>query len=292
MDLSIVIVSWNVCDRLRECLQSIAETTAGTALSWEVFVVDNASTDGSAAMFTAEFPWAHGMSNTENRGFAAACNQAIRRSQGAFVFLLNPDMRVLPGALDEMVRFLREPRNAHVGVAGGRLIDAQGAIVPHIRRFPTLWDQLAILCKVPHVLPRVLDRYLQRDFSYDREARVDSIRGSFFCIRRTCGAALGWLDETYCIWFEEVDFCRRARDAGWEIAYTPTVTCVDYVGQSFRQVALFSKQRMMSRSMQTYFAKHRPWWEWMVIAFLRPPMLAVAWVADRIRVGRRVVRVS
>ncbi|MBI2482573.1 glycosyltransferase family 2 protein [Candidatus Uhrbacteria bacterium] len=292
MDLSIVIVSWNVRDRLRECLQSIATTTSGTALAREVFVVDNASSDGSAELVEEEFPWVRCIRNTENLGFAAACNQAIRESHGTFVLLLNPDMRVLPGTLTGIVQFMREPRNARVGVAGGRLLDAHGVLVPHVRRFPTLRDQLAILLKVPHLVPAVLDHYLQRDFDYEREAQVDSIRGSFFCMQRACMDAIGLLDEDYFIWYEEVDFCRRAIDAGWMVAYTPTVTCVDYVGQSFRQTALFSKQRMMSRSMQTYFAKHRPRWEWMIIAFLRPPLLAAVWCADRMRVGNRAVRVS
>lgn len=281
MDLSIIIVSWNVRDRLRECLASIRASVRNPAFTTVVFVVDNASADGSAAMVAVEFPWVHLMTNAENRGFAAANNQAIRSATGEFVLLLNPDMRVLPGTLEGIVRFMREPRNARAGIAGCRLIDADGAIVPHVRRFPRFLDQFAVLTKLGRLFPSLLDGYLMRDFDYRHEARVDSIRGSFFCMRRKLIEQIGLLDERFFIWFEEVDFCIRARNAGWQVAYTPTVECVDYVGQSFRQVRLFPKQRMFTRSMLQYFWKHRPRWEWFVLAMVRPVVLGAAWIHDQ-----------
>lgn len=200
-----------------------------------------------------------------------------------FFLLLNPDMRVLPGTLEGLVAFLREPRNARVGIAGCHLLDERGATVPHVRRFPRLPDQLAILTKAARVHPHVLDRYLVRDFDYSHEARVDSIRGSFFCIRRKLIEQIGPLDERFFIWFEEVDYCMRARQAGWQVAYTPSVACVDYVGQSFKQVRLYPKQRMFTASMLTYFRKHRPAWEWAALATVRPAVLGAAWVHDAMR---------
>lgn len=288
MDLSIVIVSWNVRDRLRECLRSIFDTIAASPLRIEVFVVDNASHDGSAEMVRDEFPQVMCIANSENLGFARANNQAIRvtREEGRgksvpeFILLLNPDMRVLPGTLEGIVAFMRERRNARVGIAGCRLVNERGELVPHVRRFPTFMDQFVTLTKFSKLVPRLLDRYLVRDFDYSREARVDSIRGSFFCIRRKLIEQLGALDEHFFIWFEEVDFCMRARQAGWQVAYTPVVTCVDYVGQSFTQVKLYPKQRMFSRSMLTYFRKHRHLWEWAVLASVRPLVLGAACVHD------------
>jgi len=291
-DLRIIIVSWNVRDRLRECVRAITDTTAGTHLQYEVFVVDNASQDGSAEMVRREFPQVTCIANAENRGFATANNQAIQAisyqlpatSPPEFFLLLNPDMRVLPGTLERIVAFMREPRNARVGIAGCRLVDERGEIVPHVRRFPTFTDQFATLTKAGKIAPRLLDRYLMRDFDYGREARVDSIRGSFFCIRRAVIEQIGLLDEQFFIWFEEVDFCLRARRAGWQIAYTPIVACVDYVGQSFKQVRVYPKQRMFSASMLTYFRKHRPWREWAALAAVRPFVLALAWVYDKCKV--------
>lgn len=316
MDLSIIIVSWNVKEKLRECLRSVEETAgrpstaasglrSGTkglfpeqanegsaskgALEYEVFVVDNASKDGTVEMVEQEFPWVHVIANDFNAGFAKANNQAIRLSQGRYVLLLNPDMQLFQGTLDGMVKFMDEERNKKVGVAGCWLVDEQGNTVPHVRRFPTLKDQLAILIKVPHLFPRVLDNYMMKDFDYTREARVDSIRGSFFMIRRELLDKIGLLDEGFFIWFEEVDFCKRAIEAGFEVAYTPSVKCVDYVGQSFKQVRLYPKQKIMTRSMVYYFRKHRSWWEAEILDWLRPLALAAAWVGDKLHVQAKRV---
>ncbi len=281
MDLSIVIVSWNVKDKLRECLKSVKEYAGDIA--YEVFVVDNASKDGTVEIVEKEFPWVHVIANNENFGFAKANNQAIRLSQGRYVLLLNPDMRAFEGTLPGMVQFMDEERNAKVGVAGCRLVSEKGETVPHVRRFPQLSDQIAIMLKVPHLFPKVLDHYMMKDFDYSKEAHVDSIRGSFFMIRRELLDKIGMLDEGFFIWFEEVDFCKRTIEAGYEIAYTPQVKAVDYVGQSFKQMRLYPKQKMFTRSMVTYFQKHSPWWQWRILWLLRPAALAVAWVGDLVR---------
>ncbi len=332
MQISIVIVSWNVKEKLRECLRSVEETTNHNAPQppspglrppspagrgegegqrgggVEVFVVDNDSKDGTVQMIEKEFPSVHVIVNNFNAGFAKANNQAVRLSQGGYVLLLNPDMRVFPGTLEGMVKFMDEPRNAKVGVAGCYLVspspqpspagrgglsvssrplgEVQGegfVTVPHVRRFPQLLDQLAIMLKVPHLFPRVLDSYMMPDFDYSKEARVDSIRGSFFMTRREVLNKIGMLDEGFFIWFEEVDFCKRAIAAGYEVAYTPIAKAIDYVGQSFKQVKFYPKQKMFTRSMVYYFKKHAPWWQYRLLWFMRPIALAVAWVGDVLR---------
>ena len=332
MDLSIIIVSWNVKEKLRECLRSVEETCPssglrppspagrgqGEGLSCEVFVVDNDSKDGSVAMVEKEFPSVHVIANNFNAGFAKANNQAIRLSQGRYVLLLNPDMRLLGGGgqaptLQGMVQFMDEPRNAKVGVAGCHLVspknnvipdrdrgsrlnanldsrlrgnDSDWDTVPHVRRFPGFVDQLAIMLKVPHLFPRVLNFYMMPDFDYGKEARVDSIRGSFFMIRREVLNKIGLLDEGFFIWFEEVDFCKRAMEAGFEVAYTPTVRAVDYVGQSFKQVKFYPKQKMFTRSMVYYFKKHAPAWQYGLLWVMRPATLAVVWLGDKVRMTK------
>ncbi len=287
MDLSIVIVNWKVRELVRRLLNSIKEHTSG--IEYEVFVVDNDSRDGSVEMIRSEFPWVKVIANTQNLGFAKACNQGIRESRGEFILLLNPDMLLLPNTLSGMLASMRNPENARVGIAGCHLIDERGKTVPHVRRFPHFSDQLAILLKLPHLFPRVLNRYLMSDFDYSKEARVDSIRGSFFMIRRAVIEKIGPLDEGFFIWFEEVDFCKRAARAGFEVAYTPSVQCIDYVGQSFKQVRLYPKQKMLTRSMIYYFKKHAPAWQWFALFCLRPFALAFVWVADRLRLQARRV---
>jgi len=121
------------------------------------------------------------------------------------------------------------------------------------------------------------------DFDYAKEARVDSIRGSFFMIRRELMDKIGMLDEGFFIWFEEVDFCKRTIEAGYEVAYTPVAKCVDYVGQSFKQMKFYPKQKMFTRSMVYYFKKHAPAWEYCIVWALRPLTLGLVWVRDKIR---------
>lgn len=252
-DLSIITVSWNVKEYLRESLEAVFATAGDVSL--EVFVVDNNSTDGTRDMlreWARREPRLTVLLNNTNVGFARANNQAIEQANGRYVLLLNPDMRVFPDTLANMVRWMdAHPR---VGVSGCHLVTDAGETVPHVRRFPGLKNQLAIVLKIPHLFPRVLDRYLMRDFDYTKEARVDSVRGSFFMIRREA-LRVGLLDERFFIWFEEVDFCKRMRSAGWEVWYTPVTRCVDRVGRSFAQVGVTKRQKMFLQSMYRYFEK-------------------------------------
>lgn len=268
--------------------QSVGARNDG-GFSYEVFVVDNASKDGTVAMVENEFPSVHLIVNNFNAGFAKANNQAIRLSQGRYVLLLNPDMRVFLGTLEDIVRFMDDPVSARVGVAGCHLVSEKGETVPHVRRFPRFFDQLVIMLKVPHLFPRVLDSYMMPNFDYKKEARADSIRGSFFMIRREVLNKIGMLDEGFFIWFEEVDFCKRAIEAGFEVAYTPVVRAVDYVGQSFKQVRLYPKQKMVTRSMLCYFKKHHPWWQYRILWVLRPLALAAVWCGDKLNIQAKRV---
>lgn len=274
MDLSIVIVSWNVKDKLRESLESI---NFGD-LKGEIFVVDNASNDESAEMVRQEFPEIQLIANDSNLGFAKANNQAIRKSQGRYVLLLNPDMRAFRDTFTKLAAWMDSHPKA--GIVGVKLEDQRGGIIPHVRRFPKFLDQFVILTKLSKIFPKILDSYLMRDFDYGKESRVDSIRGSFFAIRREVLDKIGPLDEDYFIWFEEVDYCKKAAEAGFEVWYTPAVRCVDFVGQSFKQIKMFPKQKMFSKSMLTYFKKHGSRWEWTVLAFLRPIILGGVRVND------------
>lgn len=253
IDLSIITVSWNVKKYLCESLEAVFATADDVSL--EVFVVDNNSTDGTRDLlrdWARREPRLTALLNNINVGFARANNQAIELASGRYVLLLNPDMRVFPDTLKNMVQWMdAHPR---VGVAGCHLVNERGETVQHVRRFPGLWNQLAIVLKIPHLFPHVLDRYLMRDFDYTKEARVDSVRGSFFMIRREA-LRVGLLDERFFIWFEEVDFCKRMRSAGWEVWYTPVARCVDRVGRSFAQVARAKKQKMFLESMYRYFEK-------------------------------------
>ena len=226
-------------------------------MSFEVFVVDNNSSDGSVEMVQKEFSQVKLIANVENFGFAKANNQAIQKSLGRYVLLLNPDMRVQAKTLENMVSWM--DGQIDVGVAGCHLVDENGKTVPHVRKFPNLFDQLMIVLKVPHILPSVLNRYLMKDFDYEKPAQVDSIRGSFFMIRRNLIEKIGMLDERYFIWFEEVDYCKQVSNTEYKVMYTPVATCIDFVGQSFNKIGRAKKQGLFRDSMLKYFKKwHDP----------------------------------
>ena len=150
--------------------------------------------------------------------------------------------------------------NQQAAVSSFRLVNEKGETIKHVRRFPSLFDQLMVILKVPHFLPFVLNRYLYSNFNYDKEARVDSVRGAFFLINKKVWQEISnqeWplLDERYFIWFEEVDFCKQVYQNGGEVWYSPAATCLDYIGASFGQVKVNTKQKYFEESMIKYFKK-------------------------------------
>ncbi len=259
MDLSIIIVSWQAKEKLRKNLLSIYSSVAD--FSFEVFVVDNNSSDKSAEMIKDEFPQVKLIANEKNLGFAKACNQAILKSSGENILLLNPDMYLLNNTLKKSLEIAKE--NPDVAVFGIKLKDEKGNIVLQARRFPKLFDQLMIVLKIHHLLPLVLNAYLNKNFDYNKEAEVDSIRGSYFFINKTAWQKISQkelplLDEKYFLWFEEVDFCRQVYENGGKIKYFPEALAIDSIGHSFSQIDTRKKQLYFKESMLTYFKKWHP----------------------------------
>ncbi|MEA2088872.1 MAG: glycosyltransferase family 2 protein [Patescibacteria group bacterium] len=257
MDLSIITVPWNVKNLVRENFKAIYKNTQN--ISFEIFAVDNDSKDGTADMIRKEFPRVNLIVNDYNAGFAKANNQGIKKSSGRYILLLNPDMRVLDGTLEKMVRWM--DKNQKVGISACHLIKKNNETIFHTRFYPTLLDQLVIVLKLPHIFPNILNKYLMKNFDYSKEAEVDSVRGSFFMIRKEVIEKLKGLDERYFIWFEEVDFCKQVKNAGWKVMYTPVASCVDYVGKSFAQVERGITQKYFRDSMLKYFKKWHPGWQ-------------------------------
>lgn len=262
MELSVIIVSWKVKEKLRTNLNALFNSQGD--FKFEVFVIDNNSEDGSAEMIKKEFPQVVLIANDNNRGFAAANNQAIKQAKGNFILLLNPDMQVAPDTLEKSLDWAEH--NPQATVIGCKLISEDGKIIKQVRRFPKILDQLAVTLKLPHIFPAVINKYLCSDFNYEQAAKVDSVRGAFFLINcvnyeKISGKKAPLLDERYFVWFEEVDFCREVHELGGEVWYTPVANCIDYVGQSFKQVKLSRKQQYVGDSLVKYFAKWEPKWQ-------------------------------
>lgn len=263
MDLSIVIVSWNVCDKLKENLSRLF--LSDTGFKFEVFVVDNASHDNTAEMVASDFPQVHLIANKSNLGFSAANNQALRQATGEYVLLLNPDMRPMKSTIDNMLHWMKINRNA--AAAGCRLLDEKGWVVKHVRRFPSVLNQLAIVLKLPYFFPHIIDKYLGVKFDYDYPTPVDTVRGGFLMIKKEVFKSIlpedrfergEFLDERFFVWFEDVDFCRLLKECGKELWYTPAASCIDLVGQSFKQLSRVKAQKLFKSSMLKYFDKWQP----------------------------------
>lgn len=255
MDLSIVTITWNSAEHIVEQIRSVQRGCKN--ISYEQIIVDNGSTDGTVDTVGAIHEFSlRVIENTHNAGFSAANNQGYQESRGEFLLFLNPDTIVQEGSLDMLVDWMR--KHPDVGIAGCKLTNEKGEFneLAKPRRFPTWKDQLAIVLKIPHLFPSVLNRYTYKGFDPEKEQVVDSVRGSFMCVRRELLQKLGWaFDPRYYIWFEDVDLCREAKRHGFKVIYTPIISCVDLVGTSFRKQNLLWKQFQLIRSMVKYFLK-------------------------------------
>ena len=283
MDLSIIIVSWNVKEKLRQCLSHLI--LSQTNFEFEVFVVDNGSLDGSAEMVRTDFPEVKLIENQSNLGFAKANNLAFRQSKGELILLLNPDNFVFPDTIDSWLHWLK--LNRQVSLSGCRLLDKKGDdIKGQVRKFPNLFNQLAVILKLPYLFPGILDHYLCVGFDYDKPLKVETVRGSAMMIKRSAleGALAPdqliqgqLLDERYFVWFEDVDICQAFKRAKEEVWYTSAAHCYDLVGQSFAQLPRLRAQKLFRAAMLSYFKKWKPFWQYWILWLAWPVGIAMTY---------------
>ena len=265
VDLSVVILSWNVRDLLRQCLESIlnsqsssageaGEATLAGPLTTEIIVVDNASTYGSADMVRAEFPGVRIIVNAVNRGYAGGNNDGIAAASGRHVLILNPDTLVLGNALPAMVAYA--DAHSQVGALGPQLLNPDGSVQSSRRRFPTLATALFESTWLQSLAPRgVLSHYYLLDRSDNATQEVDWLVGACLLVRREVIQQVGGLDERFFMYSEELDWCRRIRQAGWQIVYLPSARVVHYIGKSSDQVVA-QRHIYFQSSKVRYFRKH------------------------------------
>jgi len=263
-ELSVVIVSWNVRELLKACLRSLLADLEQASLAAQVWVVDNASTDGTPAMVAEQFPAVHLIASHENRGFAAGNNLALREISNLqspisrYVWLLNPDTEVRSGATAALLTALEAcPRAA---VAGATLLYPDGSLQPSAFRFPGL-VQLAF--DLFHFPPRFYatslnGRYPRRLYEGTAPFRVDHPLGAAMMVRAEVVAQVGLMDEGFTMYCEEIDWCWRMRRAGWQVLCVPTAHVVHHAGQSTAQAPIPSFVNLWTSRARLYARYHGP----------------------------------
>jgi GT2 family glycosyltransferase len=221
--------------------------------------------------------------NNQNAGFAKANNQGIKIATGDYILLLNPDTVMQKGVLENMVDFIEKHNDC--GVSGCKILNPDNSVQPSVRRFPTLFSQLFILLKLHHIFN--LNKYFAKDFDYTVTQAVDQVMGAFFMIPRKTIDSVGLLDEKFYIWFEEVDYCKRASNANMKVYYVSEASIIHYGGMSFKQRLSLEKQKIFNKSLINYFQKHGTKFEVLILKILNPISLFLAWMSDKLSFNRR-----
>lgn len=243
--LSIVLVCWNNKAYLDPCLQSLYK--GNLRYSFDVFVVDNGSTDGSQQMLQEKYPEVRIIQNSGNVGLGKASNQGIEASKGRYILLLNNDTIVNGPSFDAMVKFLEE--NPRTGAVGGKLLNPDGTIQACYNNFPTLWEDFLLNSRIGELIrpgyPAVM--------TGEEIKSVDWLGSACLMVRRSALDEIGLLDEGYFIYGDETDLQYRLKKAGWEIYYLPGATTVHFGGKSMNR---WSRRKMVLRGKILFYQKH------------------------------------
>jgi GT2 family glycosyltransferase len=248
MILSVIVVNWNTGDLLRCCLESIYADL--TDIPAEVFVIDSGSTDLSLVSAQEHFPQANYIRSPVNIGFGPANNLALRQAKGDFLLLLNPDTLVHPGAIGRLLSFIEH--NPHVGAAAARLLNGDGSLQYSCSPEPTLGREFL---RMFHLGVRPDGYYPMEAWDQNDPRQVDVILGACMLVRRTTLDQAGLFDERFFMYSEEVDLCRRIRQAGWKIYWVPQAVITHYGGQSTRQIAAEMFVQLYRAKIE-FFRKH------------------------------------
>ncbi|MEX2115985.1 MAG: glycosyltransferase [Bacteroidota bacterium] len=254
LQLSVIIVNYNVREFLHHALTSLRKSMKG--IRGEVFVVDNASDDGSVEMVRTRFPDVRLIVNKTNIGFASANNIALRRSRGKVILLLNPDTVVQEDTMKVMLRFFED--NPDAGIAGCKILNPDGSLqLPCRRSFPTAWVALAKISGLSSLFPgsRLFGRYNLTYLSPEETYEVDAVSGSFMMMRREAYEGVGGLDESFFMYGEDLDWCYRVQQAGWKNYYVHSTQIIHYKGESTRRSSI-DEIRMFYDAMHLFVQKH------------------------------------
>jgi N-acetylglucosaminyl-diphospho-decaprenol L-rhamnosyltransferase len=250
---TVVIVTYNSREVIRDCLRSLHEHEGEEV---DVILVDNASDDGTVAFLESEFRWVRLHREKTNRGLSAGINIGARATKSEYIFLLNPDTLLTGPLLDGLAEFMDSDRT--IGAAGPKILNSDGTLQLSCRRYPTMWSSLfnrsSLLTKLAPG-NRMSSEYLMTDFDHASVRDVDWLSGAALMVRRSGFEEVGGMDESYFMYFEDVDLCHRLHDAGYRVVYYPEVELVHHISQSSGRLAnrtIVERHRAMWRYWRTY----------------------------------------
>ncbi len=253
-DLSIVIISTNEGYFLKSCLQSIHDSKP--SVSFETIVINNCSDDDTADILETGFPAVKVISNQRKLGFSANNNQAIRRSGGRYILILNSDIVVLPDSLESMVGFMDEHPEA--GIAGCKLLNPDHSLQYSCRNFSTLATFFLRGIHLDSIFPNntILQKYMMFDWDHNQVREVNWVLGSCMMVRRKAIEQVGMLDENFVLYFEDQDWCYRMWKHGWKVYYVPQAQMIHYYQRHSAKQFLNVLTWTHIKSMLYFFKKH------------------------------------
>lgn len=280
--LSIIIVTWNCKHFVAQCLESI-EQHAG--IDHEVIVVDNDSADGTPVMIERQFPSVCVIRSGGNIGFARGNNIGIAASRGKYLALINPDVVLLEGCLQEALNTLSG--DCSVGIVGPAMVGPDGKVHRSGMRRPSIWNSFCDALLLHRLLGRraLFGGQMMADFDWRTRRDVEVLNGWLWLVRRAAVDRVGGLDERFFMYGEDVDWCRRFTDAGWRIVFEPASSAVHYGGGSSRQAPL-RLYLELERAKRLYWSKYHSWPACMVhdaVTWLHHGVRAAAFMLKRIR---------
>jgi len=267
LDLSVITVSWNTKNLLRDCLDSIYEQAGN--IDFEVIVVDNASVDGSCNMVRDLFPNAVLIANSTNRGYAAALNQGMRIAKGKYFLILNSDIIICDKAVQRTVAYAKEHPEA--AVVGCQVWEDQDKVQMTCFKFPSVLNLFLDTFGLNRLLPN--NRFFGREWMFwwhrDSERQVDVVSGMFMLVRRKAVDEVGLMDEQFFLLFEETDWCYRFAKGGWKMMFWPGAKIIHvHGGSGSRKKASLKMMVQFQKSTLIFFKKHYSYAEYLLARLL------------------------
>jgi N-acetylglucosaminyl-diphospho-decaprenol L-rhamnosyltransferase len=248
--MAVCIISYNTCESLRSCLQSVIFNNAS-----EIWVVDNHSSDGSQEMVRAEFPTVELVEVENNIGYGAAADLAISLSDTPYILLLNSDTILKSNALDKLSEYL--DKNPRVGIVGPRITNVDGTLQPSCFPMPTplhIFFDVSQLNQLINHIPSIREQNY-RTWSHNHNRAVPWVQGSALAVRRKAYDAAGGFDKAFFMYYEEVDLCYRMSNAGWGIHFSP-VTEVTHIGAISTNQSWAKMELQYYKSLALFYRKH------------------------------------